>query len=92
MKPIEGYILVEPIDIEENTASGLIVQTRGERHDKGTVISLGSGAFTKDGDKIPWNVKEGDTVLFRSVAPERIELDGTDYLLMREEDILAILE
>lgn len=93
IKPVGGFILVKPAKEEEKTSSGLIIQStsKGEKPQKGEIISLGTGRLDKDGNKLAWNVKEGDTILFKKYSPEEIEFDGTEYLIMREEDILAVL-
>lgn len=94
IKPIGGYIMVEPIEEEEKTASGLIIQSagKGERPQKGKIIELGTGARDDDGKLISFNVKVGQVVLFKKYAPEDIELDGKKYLLMKESDLLAVIE
>jgi len=93
IKPIGGNILVSPMEEEETTASGLIVQSssKGERPQKGEIIALGTGALNEDGEKIAFNVKKGDKVLFKKYSPEEIEMNGETYLIMKEEDILAVL-
>ncbi len=94
LKPIGEYILVSPVEEDEITASGLIIQTsgKGEKPQKGEIIALGTGKKAEDGKLIPFNVSEGDVVMFKKYAPEEVELDGKKYLLMREVDILAVLE
>ncbi|GIW58884.1 MAG: 10 kDa chaperonin [Candidatus Dojkabacteria bacterium] len=94
IKPIGGYILVKPQAEEEKTASGLIIQTsgKGERPQRGEVIALGTGRLDENGKVIPFNVKVGDMVMFKKYSPEEVEIDGEEYLIMQESDILAILE
>lgn len=94
IKPVGGNILVEPAKEEEKTASGLIVQTSGagEKPQKGKIIALGTGAKDADGKDIEFNVKVGDVVLFKKYSPEDIEIDGESYLIMKEADILGIIE
>jgi chaperonin GroES len=93
IKPVGGYILVQPAKEEEKTASGLIIQSssKGERPQKGTIAALGTGLINEKGEKVPFNVKKGDEVLFKKYSPEEVELEGDTYLLMKEADILAIL-
>ena len=93
IKPIGAYILVKPAKEEEKTASGLIIQTsgKGERPQKGVVTALGTGQINEKGEVIAFNVKNGDTVLFKKYSPEEIEIDGEEFLIMKESDILAIL-
>jgi chaperonin GroES len=92
IKPVGEFILILPAKEEEKTASGLIIQTsgKGERPQKGEVVALGSGKVSDKGDKIPFNVKVGDTVFFKKYSPEEIEIDGEMYLIMKETGILAI--
>jgi chaperonin GroES len=93
IKPIGEYILVEPLEQEEKTASGLLVQTtqKGERPQRGKVAALGTGKRDESGNAIAFNVEVGNEVLFKKYAPEDIEMDGKTYLLMKEADILAVL-
>jgi len=93
IKPIGGNILVKPVKEEEKTASGLIIQSsgKGERPQRGEIVALGTGLIGDDGKVVPFNVKVGDVVLFKKYSPEEIELDGEEYLIMKESDILAIV-
>ncbi len=87
IKPLADRVLVEPLPAETTTASGLIIpDSAKEKQQKGTVIAVGNG--TKDE---PMTVKVGDVVLYGKYAGTEIELDGTEYLIMRESDILAIV-
>ncbi len=95
IKPVGEYILVKPEeDQEQTTASGLIIQSssKGERPQKGTIIALGKGRRDENGKLVEFNVSEGDIVMFKKYSPEEIELDGEKLLLMKESDILAIIE
>lgn len=95
IKPIGEYILVEPLDEQEKTtASGLVIQStsKGERPQKGKIVALGSGRVTEDGKTVKFNVEVGQTVMFKRYSPEEIEIDGRAMLLMKESDLLAILE
>ena len=94
IKPIGGYILVKPEDGNDNTtASGLIIQnsSKGERPQKGMIISLGTGLVNEDGEKLPFNVSVGDKILFKKYSPEEVEIDGDTYLIMKEADILGVI-
>ena len=87
IKPLADRVLVEPLEAETKTASGIIIpDTAKEKPQKGTVIAVGPG--TKDE---PLTVKVGDTVLYGKYAGTELKLEGTDYLMMRESDILAII-
>ncbi len=87
IKPLADRVLIEPMAAETKTASGLYIpDTAKEKPQKGKVVAVGPG--TKD-EKI--TVKVGDTVLYGKYAGTELKLDGTDYLMMRESDILAII-
>ncbi|SDX40031.1 chaperonin GroES [Lutibacter oricola] len=87
IKPLADRVLVEPAPAETTTASGLILpDSAKEKQHKGTVIAVGNG--TKDE---PMTVKVGDTVLYGKYAGTELILEGTDYLIMREADIMAII-
>jgi chaperonin GroES len=87
IKPLADRVLVEPLEAETKTASGIIIpDTAKEKPQKGTVIAVGPG--TKDEQL---TVKVGDTVLYGKYAGTELKLEGTEYLMMRESDILAII-
>jgi chaperonin GroES len=91
--PIGGNILVQPIDESAVSASGIVLpdSVDKEKPQKGKVIALGSGKISNEGKKIEFNVKVGDIVLFKKYSPDEIEVDNQDYLIMDENDVLAIL-
>lgn len=87
IKPLADRVLVQPVEAETTTASGLIIpDSAKEKQQKGTVLAVGNG--TKDE---PMTVKVGDTVLYGKYAGTELDLDGSEYLIMRESDILAII-
>lgn len=87
IKPLADRVLVEPQQAETKTASGIIIPDNAkEKPQKGTVVAVGKG--TKDE---PTTVKVGDSVLYGKYAGTELKLEGTDYLIMRESDILAIV-
>ncbi|MBT8316831.1 MAG: co-chaperone GroES [Lutibacter sp.] len=87
IKPLADRVLIKPIEAETTTASGLIIpDSAKEKQQEGTVIAVGNG--TKDE---PLTVKIGDTVLFGKYAGTELVLEGNEYLIMREADILAII-
>jgi len=87
IKPLADRVLVQPMEAESKTASGLIIpDTAKEKPQKGTVVAAGPG--TKDEEM---QVKNGDTVLYGKYAGTELNVDGTDYLMMRQSDILAII-
>jgi len=88
IKPLNDRVLVEPMAAEEKTASGIIIpDTAKEKPMRGKVIAAGTG--TKDEEM---KVKDGDTVLYGKYAGTEISIDNKDYLIMRQSDILAIIE
>jgi chaperonin GroES len=93
LKPLGNRVVVEPIEQEEVTASGIVLpETAKEKPQKGTVLAVGPGDRDEDGDRIPMDVKEGDTVLFAKYSGTEIKMDGKKLLILRESDILAILK
>ncbi|MBL6649218.1 MAG: co-chaperone GroES [Flavobacteriaceae bacterium] len=87
IKPLADRVLVEPLEAETKTASGIIIpDTAKEKPQKGNIIAVGPG--TK---KNPVTVKVGNTVLYGKYSGTELKLDGKDYLIMRESDILAIV-
>ncbi len=87
IKPLADRVLVEPAPAEEKTSGGIIIpDTAKEKPQKGTVVAVGPG--TKDE---PLQVKEGNSVLYGKYSGTEINIDGNDYLIMRESDIYAIL-
>ena len=87
IKPLSDRVLVEPMAAETKTASGLYIpDTAKEKPQQGKVVAVGSGK--KDHDM---TVKVGDTVLYGKYSGTELKLDGTDYLIMREDDILAVI-
>jgi len=85
--PLADRVLVEPAAAETKTASGLIIpDTAKEKPQKGTVVAVGNGKIDE-----PLTVKIGDTVLYGKYGGTELKLEGTDYLMMRESDILAII-
>ena len=88
VKPLADRVLVRPAPVEEKTAGGIIIpDTAKEKPLKGEVVAVGQG--TKDEEMV---VKEGDKVLYGKYAGTEIEIDGEEYLIMRQSDILAIIE
>jgi len=91
--PTSDHILVEALE-EEITASGIIIPDTAskEKPQKGKVIAVGSGKTGDDGKRIPLEVKEGDVVLFTKYGPTEVKVDGKEYLVLNESDILAIIK
>ncbi|GFR37069.1 10 kDa chaperonin [Insulibacter thermoxylanivorax] len=92
IKPLGDRVVIEPIAKEETTASGIVLpETAKEKPQEGKVVAVGSGTL-KDGERIPLELKEGDRVIFSKYAGTEVKVDGKEYLIMREGDVLAILE
>ncbi len=93
LKPLNDRVLVKRLESEEKTAGGLYIpDTAKEKPSKGQVVAVGPGKMDDNGKRIPLAVKNGDEVLFNKSAGTEVKLDGVDHLVMREEDILAIID
>lgn len=93
LKPLGSRVVIEPIEEEDKTAAGIYLpENAKEKPQRGTVLSVGPGDRDDDGDRIPLDVKAGDTVLFAKYAGTEIKIDGKRILIMRESDLLAIVE
>jgi chaperonin GroES len=93
IQPLADRVLVEPIKESEVNKGGIIIpDTAKEKPQQGTVIAVGTGKFDDKGEKIPFNVKKGDKVLMPKYGGTEIKIDGKEYQIMREEDILGIIE
>lgn len=93
LKPLNDRVLVKRVESEEKTAGGLYIpDTAKEKPSRGEVIAVGSGKHAEDGKLIAMTVKNGDMVLFNKYAGTEVKLDGEEHLVMREDDILAIIE
>jgi chaperonin GroES len=93
LKPLGNRVVVEPIEQEELTAGGIVLpETAKEKPQKGKILSAGPGDRDDNGKRIPMDVKEGDTVLFAKYSGTEIKMDGKKLLILRENDILAIVD
>ena len=93
IRPLHDRIIVERLEEETTTAAGLIIpDTAKEKPQQGKIVAAGKGKVTEDGKVLPMDVKVGDTVLFGKYAGTDIKLDGKEYLMMREDDILGVVE
>jgi len=94
IKPLSDHILIEPIKEEEKTKTGILLPETAEkeRPEQGRVIAVGPGKKTKDGKYISLEVKPGQKVLFTKYGPNEIKVNNKEYLIAKEEDILAIIE
>ncbi len=94
IKPLSDHILIEPLDEKDKTKGGILLPETAERErpQKGKVIAVGPGKKTESGKIIPLEVKVGDIVLFTKYGPTEIKVDDKEYLIAKEEDILAIIK
>jgi chaperonin GroES len=93
LKPLADRLVVEPTAGEEMTASGIFVpETAKEKPQEGKVVAVGPGRKDDEGKRIPMDVAAGDRVLYAKYAGTEIKLEGTKYLILKESDILAIVE
>ena len=93
IKPLEDRIVVKPLEAEQTTASGLVIpDTAKEKPQEGEVIAVGEGKRKDDGTRIPLDVAAGDRVLFGKYSGSEIKVDGEEYLIMREDEILGVIE
>lgn len=93
IRPLADKVIVERIEAENKTAGGIVLpDTAKEKPQRGKVISVGEGKLLDDGSKSKMQVKKGDEVLFTSYAGTEVKLDGKEYLIMEESDIMAVIE
>ncbi len=93
LKPLHDRIVVKRMEEEEKTAGGIIIpDTAKEKPQQGKVMAVGDGKFTDNGSRTPLTVKEGDRILFSKYAGTDIKVEGEELLIMREDDVLAIVQ
>ncbi len=93
LKPLHDRVLVKPLEAEEKTAGGIIIpDTAKEKPIKGRVISAGRGVRGEDGKLHPLDVKKGDEILYGKWSGSEVKLNGDDLLIMKESDIMGIIE
>jgi chaperonin GroES len=93
IKPLEDRILVEPLEAETTTASGLVIpDTAKEKPQEGKVVAAGPGRIDDKGNRVPMDVKVGDVVIFSKYGGTEVRYNATDYLLLNARDILAVVE
>ncbi|MDH4120550.1 MAG: co-chaperone GroES [Deltaproteobacteria bacterium] len=92
LRPLHDRVIVERIEADTKTAGGIFIpDSAKEKPQQGKVIAVGKGKRKEDGNLIPPDVKEGDRVLFGKYSGTEVTIDGKEYLIMREEDILGVL-
>ena len=94
LKPLEEYVVIKPIVQEEKTSSGIYLPDTAhkDKPQTGEIIAVGSGRVLENGQKVACEVKVGETVVFAKYAGSELQFDGIDYVIMKERDILAIVE
>lgn len=93
IRPLHDRVLVEPLQADQKTAGGVIIpDTAQEKPMQGKIVACGAGAKTDDGKLIPLDVKKGDTVLYGKWSGTEVKVDGKDLLIMKETDIMGIVE
>ena len=93
IRPLQDRVIVRRLEEEEKTKGGIIIpDTAKEKPQEGKVIAVGKGKITEDGKLIPLDVKTGDKILFGKYSGTEIKVEGEELLIMREEDILGIIE
>jgi chaperonin GroES len=93
LKPLQDRILVQRVEEEAKTKGGIIIpDTAKEKPAEGKVIAVGNGKAGDDGKRIPLEIKAGDRVLFGKYSGTEVKIEGEEYLIMREDDVLGIIE
>ena len=93
VRPLHDRLLVKRLEEEEKTKGGIIIpDTAKEKPQEGKVIAIGGGKVNEDGKTVPMDVKKGDRILFSKYAGTEVNLDGEEHLIIREDDVLGILE
>ena len=93
LRPLHDRVIIKRLDNETKTASGLVIpETAAEKPDQGEVLAVGTGKKDDSGKTIPMDVKVGDRVLFGKYAGQTVKVDGNELLVMREEDIMAVVQ
>ena len=93
LKPLGDRVLVKPAPKEEKTSSGLYISSGAqEKPQRGTIVAVGAGKVNDKGERIPMDVKVGDVVIYGKFGGNEVKVDGEKYLLMRADDIYAVVE
>ncbi|MFD2617742.1 co-chaperone GroES [Terrilactibacillus laevilacticus] len=92
LKPLGDRVIIETVEKEEKTASGIVLpDSAKEKPQEGQVVAVGTGKVTDNGERIALEVSEGDRVIFSKYAGTEVKYDGKEYLILRQDDILAII-
>ncbi|MBL4849314.1 MAG: co-chaperone GroES [Planctomycetes bacterium] len=93
VRPLDDRVLIKPLEAAETTAGGIVLpDSAKEKSQRGEVVAVGGGKLLDTGERAPLSVKSGDTVIFGKYAGTEIKVEGVDHQIMREHEILAILE
>ncbi len=93
LRPLQDRILVQRVEEETTTKGGIIIpDSAKEKPAEGKVVAVGSGKIAEDGKKIPLEIKTGDRILFGKYSGTEVKIEGEEHLIMREDDVLAIIE
>jgi chaperonin GroES len=92
IRPLHDRVIVKRMEEERKSAGGIVIpDTAGEKPDTGEVVAVGTGKILEDGKVRPLDVKVGDKILFGKYSGQTVKLEGTEYLVMREEDIMGVI-
>ncbi|MFC4620558.1 co-chaperone GroES [Camelliibacillus cellulosilyticus] len=93
LKPLGDRIVIEPVEKEEKTASGIVLpDSAKEKPQEGHVVAVGNGKVTDKGDRVPVEVAEGDRIIFSKYAGTEVKYEGKEYLIIRQDDVLAVVK
>ena len=93
LRPLQDRILVKRVEEEEKTKGGIIIpDTAKEKPAEGKVVAVGNGKLGDDGKRVPLELKKGDRILFGKYSGTEVKIEGEEYLIMREDDVLGIIE
>ncbi|HXG60577.1 MAG TPA: co-chaperone GroES [Planctomycetota bacterium] len=93
LKPLGDHVVIRPLEAEDRTPGGIVLpDTAKEKSTKGEVVAVGSGKVLPNGRVVPLSVKEGDKVLYSKYAGSEVKIDGKEYKIVTESEILAVLE
>lgn len=94
LKPISDYIIIEPKNEEKKTKSGIVLPdtVEKEKPQQGEVVAVGPGKLLENGERARMQVKEGDRVLFSKYSPNEFKIDGKEYFVIKEDDVMAIMK
>ncbi|HET7627634.1 MAG TPA: co-chaperone GroES [Bacillales bacterium] len=92
LKPLGDRIIIQPVEKEEKTSSGIVLpESAKEKPQEGRVVAVGTGRLTDKGERVALEVTEGSSVIFSKYAGTEVKYDGQEYLILREDDVLAVI-